>query len=128
VKDLRTSASTVQSTLHDRFGSATISNVGGVGHFRAVFATDDGARKVFRVVPGATIRGPAPAETARVRLAADVSIPGAEFEYVRRATVTDGTFEVTVANPGTYRIGQGDTTVEVSERAVQAGETVTVGR
>ena len=122
------SASTVQSTLHDRFGSATISNVGGVGHFRAVFATDDGARKVFRVVPGATIRGPAPAETARVRLAADVSIPGAEFEYVRRATVTDGTFEVTVANPGTYRIGQGDTTVEVSERAVQAGETVTLGR
>ncbi|AXG06430.1 hypothetical protein DU500_08355 [Haloplanus rubicundus] len=120
------SASTVQSTLHDRFGSATISNIGGVGHFRAVFATDDGARKVFRVVPGATIRGPAPAETARVRLVADVSIPGDEFEYVRRATVTDGTFEVTVANPGTYRIGQGDTTVEVSERAVQAGETVTL--
>jgi dolichyl-diphosphooligosaccharide--protein glycosyltransferase len=120
------SASTVQSTLHDRFGSATISNIGGVGHFRAMFATDDGARKVFRVVPGATIRGPAPAETARVRLAADVSIPGADFEYVRRATVTDGTFEVTVANPGTYRIGQGDTTVEVSERAVQAGETVTL--
>ncbi|AXG09849.1 STT3 domain-containing protein [Haloplanus rubicundus] len=120
------SASTVQSTLHDRFGSATISNIGGVGHFRAVFATDDGARKVFRVVPGATIRGPAPAETARVRLVADVSIPGDEFEYVRRATVTDGTFEVTVANPGTYRIGQGDTTVEVSERAVQAGEAVTL--
>jgi dolichyl-diphosphooligosaccharide--protein glycosyltransferase len=120
------SASTVQSTLHDRFGSATISNIGGAGHFRAMFATDDGARKVFRVVPGATIRGPAPAETARVRLAADVSIPGDEFEYVRRATVTDGTFEVTVANPGTYRIGQGDTTVEVSERAVQAGETVTL--
>jgi dolichyl-diphosphooligosaccharide--protein glycosyltransferase len=120
------SASTVQSTLHDRFGSATISNIGGVGHFRAMFATDDGARKVFRVVPGATIRGPAPAETARVRLVADVSIPGDEFEYVRRATVTDGTFEVTVANPGTYRIGRGETTVEVSERAVQAGETVTL--
>ena len=93
-----------------------------------MFATDDGARKVFRVVPGATISGPAPAETARVRLVADVSIPGsgAEFEYVRRATVTDGTFEVTVANPGTYRIGQGDATVEVSERAVRAGETVTL--
>jgi hypothetical protein len=121
-------SSTVQSTLHDRFGSATISNIGGVGHFRAVFATDDGARKVFRVVPGATIRGPAPGETARVRLVADVSIPGADFEYVRRATVTDGNFEVTVANPGTYRIGQVDTTVEVTERMVQAGETVTLDR
>ncbi|WP_157969535.1 STT3 domain-containing protein [Haloplanus rubicundus] len=120
------SASTVQSTLHDRFGSATISNIGGVGHFRAMFATDDGARKVFRVVPGATIRGPAPAETARVRLAADVSIPGDEFEYVRRATVTDGTFEVTVANPGTYRIGVEERTVEITERMVQSGDSVTV--
>ena len=119
-------ASRVQSTLHNRFGSATISNIGGVGHFRAMFATEDGARKVFRVVPGATIRGPAPEDTTRVRLVADVSIPGAEFEYVRRATVTDGRFEVTVANPGTYRIGRAGTTVEVSERMVQAGETLTV--
>ena len=122
------SASTVQSTLHDRFGSATISNVGGVGHFRAMFATEDGARKVFRVVPGATIRGPAPEETERVRVVANVSIPGAEFEYVRRAPVSEGTFEVTVANPGTYRIGQAETVVEVSERMVQTGEAVTVDR
>jgi len=121
------SSSTIQSTLHSRFGSATISNIGGVGHFRAMFATDDGARKVFRVVPGATIRGPAPGETERVRLEADVSIPGAEFEYVRRATVTDGRFEVRVANPGTYRIGREGTTVDVSERDVQTGGTVMIG-
>jgi dolichyl-diphosphooligosaccharide--protein glycosyltransferase len=120
------SSSTIQSTLHSRFGSATISNIGGVGHFRAVFATDDGARKVFRVVPGATIRGPAPGATERVRLEADVSIPGAEFEYVRRATVTDGRFEVRVANPGTYRIGRDGTTVDVSERDVRTGGTVPV--
>jgi dolichyl-diphosphooligosaccharide--protein glycosyltransferase len=122
------SASTIQSTLHSRFGSATISNVRGIGHFRAVFATDDGARKVFRVVSGATIRGPAPDETDRIRLEADVSIPGAEFEYVRRATVTDGRFEVTVANPGSYRLGRSGRTVEVSERDVQTGDTVSVER
>jgi len=118
------SSSTIQSTLHDRLGSATISDIGGVGHFRAVFATEDGARKVFRLVPGATIRGPAPDDTETVRLVAEVSIPGADFEYVRRASVTDGEFEATVANPGTYRIGEGSRSVDVSERAIRSGETV----
>lgn len=121
-------ASTMQSTLHDRFGGAAINSIGGVGHFRAMFATEDGARKVFRLVPGATIRGPAPEGRDRVRLVADVSITGDEFEYIRRAPVTDGTFEVTVANPGTYRIGQEGGTVDVSERMVESGETVTVER
>jgi len=119
-------SSTVQSTLHDRYGSATIGDIGGAGHFRAMFATADGARKVFRVVPGATIRGTVPDGAERVRLAADVSIPGAEFEYVRRAPVTDGVFEVTVPHPGTYRIDEGETTVEVSERTVRVGESVSV--
>jgi len=119
------SASTMQSTLHDRFGSAEISDISGVGHFRALFATEDGARKVFRVVPGATIRGSAPDDEDRVRLVAEVSIPGDDFEYVRRASVEDGTFEVTVANPGTYRIGQ-EEAVEVTERMVQSGGTVTL--
>jgi len=121
-------SSTVQSTLHDRFGSATLDDIGGVGHFRAVFATSGGARKVFRVVPGATIRGSVSAETDQVRLSADVAIPGAEFEYRRRAPVTDGTFEVTVANPGRYRIEPSATTVEVSNTAVRDGDTVTVDR
>ena len=121
-------SSRIQSTLHDRFGSAEVGNISGVGHFRAVFATDDGARKVFRLVPGATVRGPAPGDGDSVRLTAAVSIPGADFEYVRRASVTDGTFEVTVANPGTYRIGPDGGTVEITENMVQAGERVTIER
>jgi dolichyl-diphosphooligosaccharide--protein glycosyltransferase len=120
------SASTVQSTLHDRFGSATIGDLDGAGHFRAAFATEDGTRKVFRVVPGATVRGRVPNDADGVRLVADISIPGAEFEYVRRATVTDGRFEVTVAHPGTYRIAGDGRTIEVSERMVEAGDSVTV--
>ncbi|QGX94757.1 hypothetical protein EI982_08080 [Haloplanus rallus] len=121
-------SSTVQSTLHDRFGSAEIRSISGVGHFRAVFATDDGARKVFRPVPGATVRGPAPTGEDDVRLATEVSIPGADFEYVRRAPVTDGTFEATVAYPGTYRIGGGEESVEITERMVSSGERATVER
>jgi len=121
-------SSTIQSTLHERFGAAEISDISGVGHFRAVFATDSGARKVFRVVPGATVRGPAPGDADEVRLTAEVSIPGADFEYIRRAPVTDGVFGVTVANPGTYRIGRDGPTVDVTERMVQSGETVRVER
>ncbi|MFC7173272.1 hypothetical protein ACFQL0_07645 [Haloplanus litoreus] len=120
-------SSTVQSCLHDRFGGAFSSNLGGAGHFRALYATEsgDGARKVFRVVPGATLRGTVDG-TDTVRLVADVSIPGADFEYTRFASVTDGTFEVTVGNPGRYRLEGHDLVVDVPERAVRRGETVTV--
>jgi dolichyl-diphosphooligosaccharide--protein glycosyltransferase len=118
-------SSTVQSTLHDRFGGAARSERG-VGHFRILFATDDGARKVFRVVPGATISGATHNDPEQVQLVADVSIPGADFEYVRRASVTDGTFEVTVANPGTYRIGDDGRTVTISEQMVRTGVTLSV--
>ncbi|WP_251344265.1 STT3 domain-containing protein [Haloplanus halophilus] len=120
-------ASTVQSCLHDRFGAAATEGIEGAGHFRALYATDsgDGARKVFRVVPGATLRGTADgAET--VRLVADVSIPGADFEYVRYAHATDGSFEVTVAHPGRYRIEDHGIVVDVTDRAVDRGETLTV--
>ncbi|MFB6102280.1 MAG: STT3 domain-containing protein [Haloplanus sp.] len=128
-------SATVQSTLHQRFGSAILSDIGGVGHFRAVYATDDGARKVFRVVPGATVRGAVDTDpggegdadaTQHVRLVADVSIPGADFEYVRRGAVEDGTFAVTVANPGTYRVGDTGRTVRVTERMIREGTAVTV--
>jgi hypothetical protein len=121
-------SSTIQSALHDRFGSADIGDIGGVGRFRAVFATDGGARKVFRPVPGATVRGPAPTDADAVRLTTEVSIPGADFEYTRRAPVADGTFETTVANPGTYRVGDDGVTVEVTERMVRSGARVTVER
>jgi len=120
-------SSTVQSCLHDRFGGAYSPDLGGVGHFQALYATEsgDGARKVFRVVPGATLRGTAE-EVDTVRLVADVSLPGADFEYTRFASVTDGSFEVTVGNPGRYRIEAHDLVVDVPERAVRRGETVRV--
>jgi dolichyl-diphosphooligosaccharide--protein glycosyltransferase len=90
---------------------------------------------VFRVVPGATVRGTAEVTTdstsdvdveETVRLWTEVSIPGADFEYVRHATVEDGRFEVVVANPGTYRIDDTERTVEVTERMVREGGAVRV--
>jgi dolichyl-diphosphooligosaccharide--protein glycosyltransferase len=120
---------TVQSCLHKRLGSAASESVDGAGHFRLRHVTEagDGARKVFQVVPGATIRGPSATATATtVRLVADVSTTRVDFQYVRYAAVSDGRFEVTVAHPGTYRIGETGAVVEVTERAVERGATLTV--
>jgi dolichyl-diphosphooligosaccharide--protein glycosyltransferase len=112
--------------LHHRFGSAgSGENAPGVGHYRAVYASDDGSVKVFTLVPGANVTGTAaPNET--VTVSTQVEIEGGEFEYTRRVeTGADGNFSVTVAHPGTYEVG--NQTVTVGEDAVQNGGNVTVG-
>ncbi|MFB6068327.1 MAG: STT3 domain-containing protein [Halobacterium sp.] len=111
----------LQARLHERYGSAG-EQYGGVGHFRAVYATDDGSRKVFTLVPGATLEGSTDAD--ELVLSTRVSIPGAAFDYVRRVTPTEGTFAVTVAHPGTYDVG--GRSVVVEERDVLDGETIRV--
>jgi len=106
--------------LHDHFGSAS-DGAPGVGHYRAVYSSRDGEYKVFTVVPGATITGSMDA----TRVATDVSIDGAEFEYVRGVDPDgDGSASVTVAHPGEYRVG--DRRVSVTERAVRTGDTIRV--
>jgi dolichyl-diphosphooligosaccharide--protein glycosyltransferase len=102
-------------------GSAT-DRAPGLGHYRAVYTTPDREYIVFTLVSGATVSGNVDSGT---RLVANVSIPGAEFEYVRTIDSSeDGSFEVRVAHPGTYQIG--DRRVEVSERAVRSGKTVQI--
>ena len=116
---------TLYSRLHGNFGSRS-EGVRGVGHFRAIYATSDGTRKVFRPVPGATLTWPS-ATNGSVTVETTVSIPNAEFTYRREAAVVDGQHRVTVAYPGTYTIqgGQYDgTTVEVNETQVQSGSAV----
>jgi hypothetical protein len=81
----------MQSRLHDRFGSRG-DGAGGLAHYRALYATDSGDYKAFRVVPGATIAGSAAAGTETVALATDVEIEGASFSYEREVAVADGQF------------------------------------
>jgi len=107
--------------LHEYLGSAA-GGTPGLGNYRAVYASPDGEYKVFTLVPGATLTG---AASDRVRVVTDVSIGGTTFEYVRTTEPDeDGTFEVTVAHPGTYRIGEREVTVE--ERDVRAGEAIAI--
>jgi dolichyl-diphosphooligosaccharide--protein glycosyltransferase len=111
--------------LHNRFGSAGSNGAPGVGHYRAVYASDDGSVKVFTLVPGANVTGTVgPNET--VTVSTQVEIDGGEFEYTRRVEAgADGNFSVTVAHPGIYEVG--NRTVTVGEDAVRNGGNVSVG-
>lgn len=108
----------MHTRLHDYLGSGA-GGAPGLGHYRAVYSTPGGEYKVFTLVSGATITG----ESDASRATTDVSIPGREFEYARRIdTSGDGSFAVTVAHPGEYRIG--DEEVTISEQDVRSGTTV----
>jgi dolichyl-diphosphooligosaccharide--protein glycosyltransferase len=111
--------------LHHRFGSAGSDGAPGVGHYRAVYASDDGSLKVFTLVPGANVTGTAtPNETLTV--STRVEIEDTQFEYRRQVKVgPNGNFSVTVAHPGTYEVGE--QTVTVGKETVQKGGNVTVG-
>jgi len=113
--------------LYDRLGSAG-GGVDGVGHYRAAFVAPDRSVVVFRVVPGATITGTAADADADGDLVAetDVSIPNAAFTYRRHVDpAADGSYNVTVAHPGTYEVG--GETVTVTETDVREGATVEAG-
>lgn len=105
---------TLYSRLHENYGA-------NAAHFRAVYATEDGSRKVFTVVPGATITGAADTN-GTVTAATKVDIGGTAVTYERTARAENGTYAVTVAHPGEYAVG--DDTVEVSEDEVRNGTSV----
>ncbi|MFC7133585.1 MULTISPECIES: STT3 domain-containing protein [Salinibaculum] len=116
-----TPPSRLYARLHRHLGSAA--DGAGVGHYRAVYSSPEGAYKVFTLVPGATVTGTAP--PAVDRITADLSIDGATFTYTRLLDPSDdGTFTVTLAQPGTYRLGE--RTVTVSEADVVDGTTITL--
>lgn len=107
--------------LHASYGSRS-GDVPGLAHYRAVYVSDGGERKVFEVVPGATVRGSAEPNST-VSLAVEKSVSGVPFTYERtvRANAT-GEYTAVVPYAGEYRVGNG--TVTVTESAVRQGETV----
>ncbi|UPW01283.1 hypothetical protein M0R88_04050 [Halorussus gelatinilyticus] len=111
--------------FHKRFGSAGPNGASGAGHYKALYASDDGSVKVFSLVPGANVTGTV-GENETVTLSKKVEIEGASFTYRRSITAgPDGDFSVTVPYAGTYSVG--NRTVEVPESAVENGGNVTVG-
>jgi len=118
---------TMQARLHDHLGSRT-DGVAGLGRFRAIYSTENGERRAFLFVPGATVRGTT-SPNATVTASTPVDVPGAGFTYERQtAANATGAYGVTVAHPGTYEVTTGDETrtVTVPETAVMNGTAVRV--
>jgi len=119
---------TIQTRLHDRFGSRS-SEASGLGHYRAIYTTESESHRAFQLVPGAVIEGTA-SPGATVTATTTVSIPNLEFEYTRQTEAAEnGSYRMVVANSGTYTIetGDGTETVSVNQSAVQNGTSVAVG-
>lgn len=127
--------------LHDRAGFVVVGQYGGfengseelmynrlqnwgsgTSHYRAVWASDDGSKKVFTLVPGAKVTGPAKPNTT-VTLTQTVNISGQEVEYTRTVRVNEfGVFTTRLPNTGPITVG--DAKATVSEQAVTEGKLV----
>jgi dolichyl-diphosphooligosaccharide--protein glycosyltransferase len=105
------------------YGSRT-DGAPGLSHYRAVHVSEESRFVVYVLVPGATLRGTAAADTT-LAVESDRTLEGRRFGYERRVdTDADGRYAVTVPYPGRYSVN--GTTVEVPEAAVSNGENVTV--
>ncbi|WP_135303759.1 STT3 domain-containing protein [Haloarcula amylovorans] len=115
--------SSVHTQLHEHYGSRTGSQAA-LEHYRAIYATGSGERVVSAVVPGATVTGSAtPGSTVTAETTVTLPPANTSFTYTQRVAVAEnGTYRFTTPYPGEYSIG--NRTVEVSENAVQNGETV----
>mgnify|MGYP000294845842 CR=1 FL=1 len=88
-------------------------------HYRAVWASSDDSRRVYTLVPGARVTGPAPA-TEDLRIEGDVEIDGwARSVELDVSTGEHGVYQTTIPLPGTYDVPDG--TVDISVTDVRAG-------
>ncbi|MEZ3144866.1 STT3 domain-containing protein [Halobaculum sp. MBLA0143] len=109
--------------LYGRHGSRS-ADVEGLGRFRLLDVSKGDRFKTFVYVPGAVVTGTAN-QTGRITVETDTTVDGQSFVYRRTAEVgEDGRFEVRVAYPGEYRVG--DRTVTVTPADVEEGREVLV--
>ncbi|WP_415380213.1 STT3 domain-containing protein [Halosimplex sp. TS25] len=130
IEPLPRNPGTIQQHLYVTYGSRWTEAVHeAVSHYRAVYASASTRKKVFTLVPGATVIGTAPANVA-VEARTTVEIPNESFLYRQQAeTGSDGEFELGVPYPGEYEFTAGNETwtATVPEAAVQNGTAVRIG-
>jgi len=106
--------SSIYNLLHNHLGSR-VDGVEGLSHYRAVYLSETGSRKVFTLVRGATIVGVTnPNSTVDISLQStpnDINV-----EYKRIVTPNPyGTFTVTVPYTGFYRFNSESANISESE-------------
>ncbi|MBP1987789.1 STT3 domain-containing protein [Halolamina salifodinae] len=95
------------------------------GHYRAIWASEDGSIKVFTPVPGATVSGSAEPNST-FTTTTTVNVAGQGVTYSRTVTVNEsGRYSTLVPYPGTYVFAGEEVTV--SEEAVRSGGNVRAG-
>jgi dolichyl-diphosphooligosaccharide--protein glycosyltransferase len=121
VGEAGTRPETIHSRLYDEYGSGT-AETRGLEHYRFVAAADEGTRRAFETVAGATVPVHGHPNTT-LEVTVPVNVDGAEFTYSRRVT-TDRYGEATVDVPytGKYRTGEEQTVV--TDEAVEQGALV----
>ena len=111
--------------LVENYGAAD-GDVDGVGHYQVEFVSTDRQYVVITPVPGATIQGTVD-DDERFTVETDVDAGGVAFTYTRHVDPDDdGTFAVTVAQPGTYEVDGEE--VAVNGTDVREGNAVEMER
>ena len=111
----------VSENATETIGAGLTDRGSGLGHYQAVWTS--GSKTIYTLVPGATITGEANT-TESVTVTHEGVVAGEQFTYERTTTVTNGTFSVRVPYAGTYDVA--GTALEISEEAVNSGNTVNV--
>ena len=117
VEENGASGSGERRTLHDQLWSDAF----GVetDHYRAVWTDSDDSLRVFTLVPGARITGPAPANST-VTIDVSAEVGGQSKSITMESDVGEhGVYQETVPLPGTYDIT--DTSYTISEDNVEEG-------
>jgi len=118
VGDRRYPDGSIHSRLDQEFGSE--SDLGaGLSHYRALYATESGSKKVFMLVPGTRMTGPGEPNTTYT-VSTNVTIDGESFMYTRTVqTDATGIYSVTVPYPGEYTFG--DARFNISSPSIREG-------
>lgn len=113
-------SNSLQVRLHENHGSETEQS-DALSHYRLRHVSDSGDRKVFSLVPGASITGQAPPNET-IQLQTNRSVSGTTFTYERTVRTTmSGWYSATVPYPSHYTSGN---STYVTETAVTSGEFV----
>ncbi|MFW6017907.1 MAG: LamG-like jellyroll fold domain-containing protein [Halapricum sp.] len=83
-------------------------------HYRAVWTSADDSRRVYTLVPGAQVTGPAP-DGETVAIEGDVEVSENPLQITHDMNTSHGVYHETIPLPGRYDVGSRSVDVSVSD-------------